>query len=189
MSYMELLDQTDYEIMTEYPFMIRRKSDQYEISECYNTDGYVQLCLNGRLYLKHRLIAKQFIPNDDPEHKTQVDHINHDRSDYHLSNLRWVTPSENQRNRSSRKGVKYEFVDNIPDESIVVDFYDTRTERHEFDDYFFHADVFYQWNGISYRVLNICENKSGNKYVNASDVNNKRVSIYYSKFKQQHDLM
>ena len=114
MSYIELIDHPDYEIMTEFPFTIRRKSDHYEISESFNKGGYIQVHLNYKTYRKHILIAKQFIPNDDPEHKTQVDHINHDRSDYHLSNLRWVSQSQNNENRSSHKGVEYEYVDDLP---------------------------------------------------------------------------
>ena len=188
MSYVELLDHPDYEIMTEYPFTIRRTSDHYEISESVITGGYIQVNLNRIPYYKHRLIALQFIPNDDPEHKTQVDHRNKHRDDNHIENLRWVTPSGNSRNKSSYKGVASKYVDDIPDESILVDFYDTRTEHREFDDYFFYDDVFYQWNGINYRVLNICKNKSGNMYVNVRDINGKTVNVFYSKFKQQHDL-
>jgi hypothetical protein len=45
----------------------------------------------------HRLLAEAFIPN--PENKPQVDHINRDRRDNSLSNLRWVTESENGRNQ------------------------------------------------------------------------------------------
>jgi len=45
--------------------------------------------------LLHRLVAQAFIPNDDPENKTQVDHINGNRVDFRVDNLRWVTPIEN----------------------------------------------------------------------------------------------
>ena len=45
------------------------------------------------------LIARQFIPNDDPKHKTEVDHKNRNRANYQLSNLRWITPSHNNYNR------------------------------------------------------------------------------------------
>ena len=177
----------EYEILNEYPFTIRRKSDRYEISEFYK-HGYIYVKLNRNQYPKHQLIALQFIPNDDPEHKTEVDHINTHRDDNHLENLRWVTRSKNNENKASHFGITYEYVDDIPEEAIVVDFYDTRNDHHEFENYYFYEDVFYFWNGIRYRKLHINENKSGNKYVNTRDVNNKVVAIMYSKFKQQHDL-
>ena len=43
----------------------------------------------------HRVAAEAFIVNDDPEKKLVVDHINGDRLDYRVCNLRWVTHSEN----------------------------------------------------------------------------------------------
>lgn len=62
--------------------------------------GYprVTLCKNrvSRSHLLHVLLAKAFIPN--PECKPQVDHVNTNKGDYSLSNLRWVTPKENSNN-------------------------------------------------------------------------------------------
>ena len=46
----------------------------------------------------HRLLAHQFIPN--PEDKPCIDHINRDKTDNNLANLRWVTYQENNCNRS-----------------------------------------------------------------------------------------
>lgn len=180
--------ENEYEILNEYPFTIRRKSDGYEFSEYDNGYGYITVKLNRRQIPKHVLIAKQFIPNDDPDHKTQVDHINRHRDDYHIENLRWVTPSQNSINKSSNRGVVYQYVDDIPDEAMVVDFYDTRNGHHEFENYFFHDDVFYLYNGVQYRILHINENKSGNKYVNLLDINRNTVAVMYSRFKKQHDL-
>ena len=188
MSWETLKVDPDYEICTEYPHQIRRKDNDREVSEWFS-NGYLNVALNGKNYRKHRLIAEQFIPNDDPESKTQVDHINRDPSDYHLSNLRWVTPRQNSRNRTGHKGdVKYEFVDDLPEDAMIVDFYDTIYDHHEFENYYFHDDVFYFWTVIEYRKLHICETKSGNKYVNTRDVDNKVVAIMYSKFKRQHNL-
>ena len=45
--------------------------------------------LNGKLYKKHELIAKQFIPN--PNNYKFVKHINHNKFDYHIDNLCWTT--------------------------------------------------------------------------------------------------
>lgn len=44
----------------------------------------------------HRLVAVSFI--DNPENKPQIDHINGNRIDNTVNNLRWVTPLENVRN-------------------------------------------------------------------------------------------
>jgi hypothetical protein len=56
------------------------------------------LCKNGipRVFGLHRLLAKAFIPN--PENKPEVDHINTNRADCNLKNLRWVTHKENNNN-------------------------------------------------------------------------------------------
>ena len=186
----------DYEINTDYPYQIRRKSDQYVLSESYS-NGYIVVTLNGKQYKKHRLIAEQFISNDDPEHKTQVDHINHNRSDYHLSNLRWVTPKQNNLNKSSLRGIQYEYFDDIPDESTVIDFYETRNGMRYFDEgryYYYYdeesdEDVFYgRIKDDLYRKLHINVTKNGPRYVNMNDINNKKVAVCVNRFKHQYDL-
>ena len=176
--------ENDYEIEVQYPHTIRRISNGYVPKESYNKDGYVRVCLNGVPQLKHRLIANQFIPNDDPIHKTQVDHIIQDRDDYHISNLRWVTPKQNSENKISCNGVAYEFVDDIPDDAIEV----TDYNNHEFEFYYFYDDEFYYWNGVRYRKLHINEKKNGSLFVCMKDINNKRIQVYINKFKRLYGL-
>ncbi len=64
-----------------------------------NSKGYPRVALskNGKrqYYLVHRLVAIAFVPNDDPLHKTTVDHINQNKEDAYYQNLRWLSLSDN----------------------------------------------------------------------------------------------
>ena len=86
----------DYVIINYYPYDIKRVSTDHIIKECI-IDGYVSVSLilrcKHKKCLKHILVARQFIPNDNPKNKRYVDHKNRKRDDYHISNLRWVTES------------------------------------------------------------------------------------------------
>tara|TARA_R110002153_G_scaffold157939_3_gene309989 strand:+ start:1463 stop:1912 length:450 start_codon:yes stop_codon:yes gene_type:complete len=72
------------------------------------SDGYyhVELRKDGKRksYRVHRLIALYYIPN--PENKKEVDHINRDRADNRIENLRWATKSENNQNKGCHKNNK-----------------------------------------------------------------------------------
>lgn len=69
------------------PYIIRR-TNYFQVS----------LSKNGKCkkFLVHRLVAEAFIHNAD--NKPQIDHINTDRSDNRVENLRWVTRAENMNN-------------------------------------------------------------------------------------------
>lgn len=65
-----------------------------------NSKGHLQvrLCKNGKpkSLLVHRLVALHFITN--PGNKKCVDHINGDKTNNKIENLRWATVSENAAN-------------------------------------------------------------------------------------------
>ncbi|KAA6369367.1 MAG: hypothetical protein EZS28_035105 [Streblomastix strix] len=109
--FVQLVVEPEFEITTTQPWRVRRIADGFEPTIGQRDDGYMQVGLNRRIYQLHRLVALQFIPNDDTEQKTQVDHCNHRRSDNSIINLRWVTPSQNCLNKDQT------YLDDIDDES------------------------------------------------------------------------
>lgn len=79
-----------------FPFSIKERILKKSIS----AKGYLVVNLirdkKAKLCLVHRLVAITFIPN--PDGKLFVDHINCNKFDCKVSNLRWVTAKENSNN-------------------------------------------------------------------------------------------
>ena len=67
------------------------------IKQFLNIKGYpiVSLRVNKKPHTKavHRIVAETYISN--PDNLTDVDHIDGNRTNNHVSNLRWVTHGEN----------------------------------------------------------------------------------------------
>lgn len=61
--------------------------------------GYRRVGILGINYATHRIIWKLMTGADPVDH---IDHIDHDRTNNRFSNLREVSPRENQRNQSMR---------------------------------------------------------------------------------------
>jgi len=69
----------------------------------YGRYNQIRLTKNSekKTLLVHRLVALAFLPN--PENLPEVDHIDRNKRNNHLSNLRWVSRSTNGRNTNVRK--------------------------------------------------------------------------------------
>jgi predicted RNA binding protein YcfA (HicA-like mRNA interferase family) len=68
-----------------------------ELKQVLNKKGYpeVRLRKNGsHTRLVHKLVASAFLTK--PEHCTQINHVNGIKTDNRVTNLQWVTQSENQ---------------------------------------------------------------------------------------------
>ena len=177
---------SDYEINTSYPYPIRRIDKERIVNEYVEKkSGYPRLNLNGKKKYKHRLVALQWIPNDDPVHKTQVDHINHNKLDNRIENLRWCTASENNKNKSGHKK-PFEYIDELPKDAVEVEEYN----EHYFKDLYYCDNVFYVYNGLKHRKLNkLKQVNSESYYVLHNDNQNKQVKIYYTAFKKKYGLI
>lgn len=64
-----------------------------------NHNGYLQIGVDGRDYLVHRLVWL-YVHGDWPKH--QIDHINGVRADNRIANLREATNAENNQNLAIR---------------------------------------------------------------------------------------
>lgn len=128
--------------------VINNISTSYYITEdgkCYNEitnkflkgqinpkNGYVSFNLtlpNGlktRQYA-HRLVALNYIKNDNKA-KTEVNHIDGDKTNNCSSNLEWVTPSENQQHALRLELRKYSHVFCFNQDKILVAEYKTILE-------------------------------------------------------------
>ncbi len=106
MEFIPIKDYEKYSINREGVVMREWKNGtKTEIKGSIGRNGYrmVSLTKQGKTkhFTVHRLLAIYFIPN--PDNKPICDHINRDRSDNRIENLRWVTTHENCMNKTRTK--------------------------------------------------------------------------------------
>lgn len=82
---------------------VRNKNTKKVLKGRPSKSGYLQVSIKNDTTKKftnkytHRLVAEAFL--DNSENKKEVNHIDGNKFNNTLSNLEWVTPSENQKHR------------------------------------------------------------------------------------------
>lgn len=106
-----IVDAMDFVKGFESRYKINRQGDVWSIYQSkfmtpqFNEDGYLELnCFDadGVKHKKrlHRLLALQYHPN--PDNLPEIDHIDRNRQNNSLDNLRWVSRIENRANREDQ---------------------------------------------------------------------------------------
>jgi hypothetical protein len=104
------------------------------IAGSIGSKGYVKIQISGKTYLAHRLVFL-YLGLELPE---DVDHINHNRIDNRLCNLRQVSRADNCRNRTNPNTQKVFGVCEIRDKyyQVVIGQDSKKIELGCFNDYF-----------------------------------------------------
>ncbi|OXS79212.1 NUMOD4 domain-containing protein [Domibacillus enclensis] len=80
---------------------VRNNKSGRILSNRPDNKGYCRISINvdGKYkdFKIHRLVAENFILNDKPHEKTEINHIDGVKSNNSFLNLEWITPSQNMK--------------------------------------------------------------------------------------------
>jgi hypothetical protein len=99
----------NYEVSTHG--RVRNAATARILKPFIQSSGYLQVSLykdkKERKFYIHRLVAQEFI--DNPDDKQFADHIDNDRTNNSVNNLRWASGKENQGNRLKQQNTSSKY--------------------------------------------------------------------------------
>ena len=115
----------------------------------------------------HRLVAKSFI--DNPGNKPCIDHINGNKADNKVTNLRWVTYKENMRNPLTKEkmsnirsnGLSDKIIQSKKDKGIIKKVYQFSLDGKLLNTYESISDANRATNILASSICECCQGKSG----------------------------
>eukprot|EP00966_Prymnesium_polylepis_P206890 4792347-Prymnesium_polylepis.1 len=78
--------------------IVRRSQNTHAYTPSVASHGYRPVSVNKKNYLMHCLVMRIF-GQPRPDENCTIDHINRDRGDNRIENLRWATKTEQAQNR------------------------------------------------------------------------------------------
>jgi hypothetical protein len=187
----ELKNHPEFEITTEYPWIIRNKHTKKVVNQWLDkSTGYYRIHLEPKKYYIHRLVAEQFLPKD--EGCDEVDHISRCRTDNRLENLRFVSHRVNLCNKTSFKNVKYEYLQELPKGFEPFNNYKLKTgEVRQFRDLYVNFD-----DDIPQFISRVSENQWKRLYkhkdrdsVSSQDVDGKTYHICFGRINKTQNTI
>jgi hypothetical protein len=138
---------------------------------------YIQVVLykdnHYKNILVHRLVAKTFIKNDNPDILTEVNHIDENKKNNHYLNLEWC---DRQYNNDYSKSKKYKILFPNDHEEIIKNLYkfcrDNGLNQGSFNLTFYNS-----WRHKGFKILEIIE-KDGN-IKKSNNIKRKSYKIIY----------
>ena len=126
----------DFLISTEYPYQIINKHTNKPLTDYQYKDQYITVLIKGKFLNKHRLIAQQFIENPDPINLRYIDHIDNNKHNNVITNLKWVSHSDNMYNRNYYIKQQFECLDTMPEDVSEI----IKIKGIEYNGYYFDHD-------------------------------------------------
>jgi hypothetical protein len=123
----------------------------------YSYKCYKQATIDGKTCYYHRLIAEMFVYNPDPLTRTCVDHIDRNKHNNTIENLHWVTPGENNINKSKCYKSESIFVKSLPVDARQLTHYKGNELKYQ---YFISNNSVFIKTESEFRQLNVIKEKT-----------------------------